>query len=99
MEARLIGCVAMLWAYRAGAAGKAAALAALGAFGTVEMGNAGRNIVTARRKRIDRTPAEARFVGAACARTCADVRLGQIEPFAKCERAAPRMPQAPVGMN
>jgi len=50
MELRLIGRVAMLRSHGTGAAGATAVISAVGAFQTVEMGDAGRDIISGWKK-------------------------------------------------
>ena len=70
MELRLIRRIAMLRSHGTGAAGATAVISAVASFCTVEMGDAGRDIISGWRKGIYRTGGQARLFGAAFA--CAD---------------------------
>ena len=92
VEASLIGVMAMGRSHRAGAAGATAFIHAISAFQGVDMSDAGRNIISGRRKGGNRASAEAGFVDAALAWAGAPIGLRHVKQLAKAQRSAPSVP-------
>jgi len=99
VELGLLGIIGLLGADGAGVTGPAAALHAIGSTRGMKMIRASGRVVSGRRKRADGTRAKAGLSRACVAGAWTPVDRRQFEQLAKRERAAPGVPQAPIGMN
>lgn len=96
---RLFGAVAMPGAYGAGAAGAATFLHTICTTRGLDVRDAGGDVIAFHRESIDRTGGQTRLVRATVTRPWPSIGRRQFERLAKRQRAAPGMPQAPIGMD